>query len=99
MRKIQENKENKLIVDALNLLNNGKFRDKKPFLDELRKGSTTINGFMFQQTEWCWIIWKPTDFEEEPQFKGEALVKIVPRFVTEQKRIKIILKNQSWIYL
>lgn len=44
------------------------------------------------------VIWKNTDESKNPEYKGDALSKVVPAELTDPKRIKAILKNQSWIY-
>ena len=89
--------ENKAIIDAINLLENGQYRDKKPYLKAIRNGGASINGFVFEQSDWCWIVWKPTDIDKNPEYKGEPLAKVVPRVYIRD--IGAILDAQSWTYI
>jgi len=92
-------KENKLIQKTFNFLKNGKFREKAPYVNKLQKGETvTLNGFSFTKELYCWIIWKPTDEEKEPQYKGEPLYKCVP-FNVPIENIPIVLDAQPWTYI
>ena len=92
-------KENELIQETINFLKNGKFKEKAPYVNKLAKGETVmLNGFAFTKELYCWIIWKQTDEEEEPQYKGEPLYKCVPSNVLI-KNIPIVLDAQPWKYV
>lgn len=91
--------ENKKIAKAIRLLEHGQWRERKEYLHQMReKGSCSIDGFEFREEVYCWVIWKPTDSEKEPQWKGESLFKVVPSTDLTEKQIINILGNQSWIY-
>lgn len=91
--------ENKKIAKAIWLLENGQWIERREYLYQLREeGSCSIDGFEFQEEVYCWIVWKPTDIEKNPQWKGESLYKVVPRTDLSERQIINILGNQSWIY-
>lgn len=46
----------------------------------------------------AFVIWKSTDFSKNPEYKGDALSKVVPCALTDPKCVRSILRNQSWIY-
>lgn len=92
-------KENELIQETINFLTNGKFKERSPYIKTLASGATiSLNGFAFGKELYCWIIWKSTDEEEEPQYKGEPLYKCVP-FNVPIKNIPIVLDAQPWKYI
>lgn len=92
-------KENELIKETINFLTNGKFKERSPYIKTLASGATiNLNGFAFGKELYCWIIWKPTDEEKEPQYKGEPLYKCVP-FNVPIKNIPIVLDAQPWKYI
>lgn len=91
---MSHNKENEQIFEALvSLERNYKLRS------EARDGGVKINGFTILIQPWCYVIFKPTDIEKEPQYKGEELVKIIPE-TTKLRRVYIdmALNSQSWTY-
>ena len=95
MNKMNENKE---ISETINLLENGQYRERKDYLKKLRdNGSVEIGNFLYEEDVWCWVVWKPTDEWEQPQYKGDPLSKVVPRFMDKDK-IADVLNAQSWIY-
>lgn len=57
-----------------------------------------VNGYIFKDACGHYEIYKPTDIEKEPQFKGEPLLKTVPGEV-DPSFIEQILDHQLWIYL
>lgn len=92
--------ENQRIIDAIILLNQGKYSERRVHLQEMSKnGSTTINGFNFVQDIWCWVVFKPTDIVKNPEYKGEPLCKVIPRNITDPRKIETVLKCQSWLYI
>ena len=59
--------ENQRIIDAIVLLDKGKYSERKVHLMEIVKnGATTINGFNFIRDVWCWVVFKPTDISKQP---------------------------------
>ena len=91
--------ENKKIVDAIQFFTHGKFRERKQYLAELRTPQgTSYNGYVFQKELYCWVVWKPTDIDACPQFKGEPLYKAIPCNVPV-KNIPKILDAQPWTYV
>lgn len=91
--------ENKKIAKAIRLLEDGQWKERKDYLYQMReKGFCSIDGFEFQEEICCWVVWKPTDIEKDPQWKGEPLYKVVPRTYLSERQIINILSNQSWIY-
>lgn len=91
-------KENELIQEAINFLTNGKFKERLPYIKTLASETVSLNGFAFGKERYCWIIWKSTDEEKEPQYKGEPLYKCVP-FNVPIKNIPIVLDSQPWTYI
>lgn len=66
---------------------------------ELRDKGVSVNGFTFIEDTWAYLVFKPTDIGEQPQFKGEDLCKIVPKFVDNVDCIWQILDAEAWTYL
>ena len=92
-------KENKIIMDAIKFLEKAPYGKRKHYMkDYLHGNGVEINGYIFQKDVWDWLIWKPTDLGEQPQFKGEPLVKVVPTFI-EIENIGKALDLQPWTYL
>lgn len=88
--------ENKKIAKAIRLLEDGQWRERKEYLYQIQKeGSCFIDGFEFQKEAYYWVVWKPTDIEKDPQWKGESLYKVVPRTDLIENQIINILDNQS----
>ena len=76
------------------------WKEVKPYIDELHKnGQVNIDGFIFEEDDYCWLIWKPTDFGEHPEWKGEPLLKIVPKLLDSEEEILKVLEISSWQYL
>lgn len=87
------------IMEAIDFFKHGRYSERKEYLKELRDGKgASFNGFIFQKELWCWLVWKPTDMDEQPQFKGESLVKIIPDNV-EIEKIPDVLDAQAWTYI
>ena len=95
------------IGEIIQMLEDGPWEERKKYLKDLRsEDGALINGFRFQQDTWCWLIWKPTSIEKEPQYKGEPLLKVVPRHTINSRRgaakfenVAKILDLQHWVYL
>ena len=96
----QKKKENVEIAKAINLLENGQYRDNKQYLKEMCDSATNsvvIGNFEYMRDTWSWIVWKPTDFATNPEYKGESLYKVIPRGIDKDK-IYVVLNSQEWIY-
>ena len=93
--------ENKVIAEAYKFFegpNRGSFRDRKPLLSDYMGNGVEMNGFILQHTPDGVCVWKPTDIGEEPQYKGDPLLKFIPFTVTPGKVIDV-LECQQWTYL
>lgn len=76
------------------------WKEVKPLLDELHKnGKVRIDEFEICQETYCWTIWKDTDLGEHPEYKGEPLLKIVPKFLQTKEEILKFIEMSSWHYL
>lgn len=91
--------ENKVIEETINFLEHGKYSERKQFIKDFRGDGVTMNGFTFKRTVDSVYVWKPTNISDSPEFKGEALLKIVPIITVKRGKVKNILKCQSWTYL
>lgn len=91
-------KENKIISNTLRFLEYGKFSERKKYLKDFHHDGVSLNGFVLQRETWCWLIWKPTDIEKEPQYKGEPVVKVVPNTVS-MGMIEAVLEFIPWTYI
>ena len=98
--------ENQKIAKIINYLEKGRGHYDKERIEYLKEArtdkGTKIDGYIFNENTWCWIIAKPTDIGEEPGFKGEPLIKIVPRmylFKNDVESIVKILEEEIWTYL
>lgn len=102
-------KESMNIAEVIQMLEDGPWEERKKYLKDLRsEDGALINGFRFQDKIWCWIVWKPTSIEKEPQYKGEPLYKVVPEETVSARKgpgkgklenITKILDLQYWLYL
>ena len=91
--------ENKIITEVIKFLQYGKYSERRKYIpDVISDKGALINGYRFQKELWTWIIWKPTDIGEHPEFKGEPLVKVVP-LNTDTNKIADVLNAQPWTYL
>ena len=98
IRNDNRQKENMLITEAISFFKYGRFRERQPYLKELRDGKVEYNGFTFQKDLWCWLVWKETDICTQPQFKGEHLLKVIPDTVPVEN-IHDVLDAQPWMYI
>ena len=93
-------KETEIIAKCIDLLENGSIKERRPYMDALHEdGKCKMEGFIFQDKLWCWLVWKPTDIEKDPQWKGQELLKIVPKFMRDADKIAQVLDAQYWVYL
>ena len=90
--------ENTKIAETIKFLEKGNFHDRKSLLKDFYGKGAEINGYIIQHETWCWLIWKPTNIGEKPQYKGEPLVKVVPRTISFDK-IADVLAAQPWTYI
>ena len=87
------------IIKAINLLENGNHKERKQCLNQMKNGKIADFGeFGISKEIYCWVIWKYTDIGENPEYKGEPLTKVVPRYIKGNENIKAILDAQSWLY-
>ena len=92
-------KENKAIMEAIKFFTKGKFGERKPYLKEAYSNKGALyNGFRFNKEVWCWVVWKVTDIDSAPQYKGESLCKVIPDNVPVEN-IPVILDAQPWTYI
>ena len=88
------------VAEIVYMLENGQYKERKQYIKELyEKGQVTIKGYTIEKDLWCWVIWKPTDIDKDPGFKGEPLVKVVPRLYLDKEEIEAILDAQPWNYI
>ena len=95
-------KENEIISEVISDMERSLYHASKKYdikLKPLMNEGVEINGFTFIKDTWAWIIFKPTDLDKQPEYKGKPLVKIVPMFVDDKENIVTILKAQHWTYL
>ena len=92
-------KEKNEIADTLYMLEHGSYRERKPYLDALRKGKVvTIGNYGYSEDTWCWLVWKETELDSGT--KGEPVVKVIPKAHNLPKvSIRIMLTLESWQYL
>lgn len=90
--------ENEIIKESIMFLKEAPYRERKQYIKDYHGRGVEINGFTIQMDVWCWIIWKPTDFSKNPEYNGEPLCKVVPRF-TELDKIGDVLDTQAWTYI
>ena len=90
--------ENKIIADTIRFLENGNYHDRKKYLKDYHSGGVNLNGFIIQRKVYCWLIWKPTDFNKKPEYKGEPLLKVVPNTI-DMNQIEKVLNMQHWNYM
>ena len=91
-------KEKNEIADTLYMLEHGSYRERKPYLNALRKGETvTIGNYDYSEDTWCWLIWKETELDSGT--KGEPVVKVIPKCSLPKRSIRIMLTLESWQYL
>lgn len=89
--------ESKAIASAINFFQHGKFQENESYVKALVKGEAVrLNGFTFYQDTYCYTVWKD---DPDPRYKGEPLVKVVPRFDLTIKQIVTIIEAQSWIHI
>ena len=96
-------KENQAIAEAILFLEHGDYDKRKPYLDKMYKRECVkLKGYEFSDGIDCWEVWKPTDMIKEPQYKGEALLKLVPKGDFRNRGIQNIIKILEalhWTYM
>lgn len=90
--------ENEVIKESIMFLEKAPYKERKQYIKDYHKDGVDINGYTIQCDTWCWLIWKPTDMGENPEYKGELLVKVVPRNI-DLNKIDVVLNAQSWTYI
>lgn len=89
--------ESNAIASAINFFQHGKFSENESYVKALAKGeSVQLNGFSFSREPYCFCVWK---YDPDPRYKGEPLVKVVPRFDLTMRQIVKILEAQPWSYI
>lgn len=91
-------KENREITDAIQFFKHGKFSERKIYLKGLLNGGVQYGNYVFQKDSWCWLVWKSTNLADNPEFKGEPLVKVIPDTVPVAS-IPAVLDAQPWTYI
>ena len=91
--------EIKTIITTLYFLEHGKYGERKQYMMDYYHDGVFLNGFSFQKDGLAWYIWKPTNIFDNPEFKGEPLVKIIPCHIRSKNMQAIVLAAQSWLYL
>lgn len=90
--------ENVLVMEAIKFFKYGKFHEREPYLKALLTEGAEYNGFTFNKEGWAWLVWKDTNIDTQPQFKGEPLVKVIPDTVPIEN-IPAVLDAQPWTYV
>ena len=101
MNRLKEIGINREIAKTLNVLEHGQYRETKDYYKEIRNSvtnSVTIGNFEYMEETWCWVIWKTTDIDTDPQYKGEPLCKVVPKGIDKNK-VGMVLNAQAWAYI
>ena len=88
--KRRKKEETKAIIDTLLLLEQAPFlRNEKNYIQSECNGR--VFEFMFEQSDWCWIVWKPADSDKNQKYK------VIPR--VHIRDIEAILNAQHWTCL
>ena len=95
---MNKNEENTMIEETLIFLEKGKFKDRKPYLKDFLNEGVEIKGYIFRKDGWSYIIEKPTDIGNNPEYKGEPLIKIVPT-TNDLRKTHTVLNAQPWVYV
>ena len=90
--------ENEAIKESITFLEKAPFKERQQYIKDYLTNGVDINGFTIQKHAWCWIVWKPSDFGKNPEYKGAPLCKVIPRF-TELDKIGDVLDTQAWTYI
>lgn len=98
MSKKTENQVIALAYEFFEGPNKAPFRERKPLLSDYHANGVEINGFVLQKKEDGVWVWKPTDIARNPEFKGEALLKIIP-FTVPSSKVVDVLECQQWTYI
>lgn len=100
IRKTMLSKTQREVVDIVCLLESGDYHKLKPYAKDLRseKGAN-INGYIVHRDVHCWLIWKPTDIGEHPEWKGEPLLMVIPQMLEDKFAIANVVKNSRFLYM
>ena len=91
-------KETQDIASAIQLLERGPWRERREYEKALAEGKKIfLNGYNFERDCTVWYVWKPTDIDKNPEYKGEPLLKIVP--LHNVRDYEALLNAQSWLYI
>ena len=95
--------ENRKIIDALKKITSYNKEDRKNYVMPFAKnGRILIEDFEITSDAYCYLIWKSFDIEEHPEWKGEAVLKIIPFTLVDSKmwgKVNQVLEAQYWCYL
>lgn len=96
--KTNKQKENKIIKETLIFLEKAPYSERKSYIKDFCGDGVEINGYIFEKDVWCWLVWKPTDIGNNPEYKGEPIVKVIPRNINLDN-IEAVLDAQPWTYI
>lgn len=97
--------ESKHLARAIGMMENGPYASTTMYRKFRR--NLIVNGYFIvdkiykvEEDTYCWLIWKETDISKDPQWKGEPLLKVIPKFTLRtEMEIKQCLDLQGWAYL
>ena len=95
---IRGKEENEIIVNTIFFLEHGKYSERKQYMKDYLTDGVCLNGFIFQKDILSWVIWKPTNIFDNPEYKDDPLVKVISRS-THPDKMKKALEIQGWAYL
>lgn len=96
-------RENGKIARMLYFLEHAPYSETKQYQKDILGNGAKIDGYIYQRSCYCWLIWKPTDLRKNPEWKGEPLLKEVPDNVVSYGKdvdsIVKVLEAQPWVYV
>ena len=90
--------ENQTIIETLKFLETGSYHERKEYLKDYNSKGVFLNGFTFLKDAFCYVVSKATDIGTNPEYKGEDLLKAIPRFSAWDK-MDAVLQSQPWTYV
>lgn len=88
------------VVDIVCLLESHDYHKVKQYIKDLRtEEGAKINGYIVNKDVHCYLIWKPTDIGEHPEWKGEPLLMIIPQWLEDKFAIANVVKNSCFHYM